>query len=274
MAKAAQPRLVWIDAPAEPALPPPVDVPLDAVPANLNALGEVSFSALGLGGTSPIGLLQSGLEYVHVAADLPWWGTIALVSVILRVALTPAVIAAHKNSTPITNALPELHKIHDNIANARREKNKFAVSQYKRDRIMLLNKCGYHPLLNGLMPILTVQTLVTYMVSVSYMIDAPVEELQSGGLLWFSDLAVMDPYCVLPLVSCGTYWLMDRLQSDGYVVTGDYRSKEMYFYVIKPFVALTFVLYLPAAMNLIWASFNLAGLVQVMDKISRTNGIF
>lgn len=268
MAKVAQPKLVWIDAPAEPA-PPPVDVPLDAVPANLNALGEVSFSALGLGGTSPIGLLQSGLEYIHVTANLPWWATIALVSVIFRAALTPAVIVAHKNSTPLTNALPELHKIHDDIAGARREKNKMAVTQYQRDRIILLKKCGYQPLLNGLMPILSLQVLATYMASVHYMIDAPVAALQSGGLLWFGDLAAMDPYCVLPVVSCGTYWLMARLQSDGYVVTGDYRSKEMYFFVVGPLLALPFVLYLPAAMNLIWASFNLAALVQVMHKLGR-----
>lgn len=170
---------------------------------------------------------------------------------------------AHKNATPITNALPGLYKIYDDIAEAKKKKDKIAVSRHERNRIMFLREAGYQPLKNGLMPILTLQALVTYMVSMQYMIDAPVKALENGGLLWFSDLAAHDPYYVLPAVSCATFWLMARLQSDGYVTTSDYRSKEMYFQQVAPILAFPLVVYLPAGLNLIWASFNLIALTQV-----------
>ncbi|KAJ8031681.1 Mitochondrial inner membrane protein OXA1L [Holothuria leucospilota] len=42
----------------------------------LQPIQEVPFSELGLGGYTPIGLLQSSLEWLHITAGLPWWATI------------------------------------------------------------------------------------------------------------------------------------------------------------------------------------------------------
>lgn len=43
-----------------------------------NALGEPTLQSLGLGGWSPIGIIQQLLDMVHVSCGLPWWATIAL----------------------------------------------------------------------------------------------------------------------------------------------------------------------------------------------------
>ena len=43
----------------------------------LQPVKEIPFSELGLGGFSPIGLLQQALEFLHMSVGLPWWAAIA-----------------------------------------------------------------------------------------------------------------------------------------------------------------------------------------------------
>ncbi len=38
------------------------------------------------------------------------------------------------------------------------------------------------------------------------MVNAPVESKQYGGLFWFSDLTVCDPYYILPMLTSVTVW--------------------------------------------------------------------
>ena len=44
----------------------------------LEPIKEVPFTELGLGGWTPVGLLQHLLEGLHIGLDLPWWGAIAV----------------------------------------------------------------------------------------------------------------------------------------------------------------------------------------------------
>lgn len=53
-----------------PNIPSVVETLPDIVP-------EASFRSIGLGGFTPVGLLQEALEFLHVSVDLPWWGAIA-----------------------------------------------------------------------------------------------------------------------------------------------------------------------------------------------------
>ena len=34
------------------------------------------------------------------------------------------------------------------------------------------------------------------------MASVPIESMKTGGMLWFTDLTVSDPYYVLPVLSC------------------------------------------------------------------------
>lgn len=58
--------------------PPPVpDIAPEAL-NQINHLGESTFASLGLGGWTPVGIIQDSLEYLHVALGIPWWETIAI----------------------------------------------------------------------------------------------------------------------------------------------------------------------------------------------------
>lgn len=38
------------------------------------------------------------------------------------------------------------------------------------------------------------------------MANIPVESMKEGGLLWFTDLTVCDPYYILPMLTSITVW--------------------------------------------------------------------
>ena len=44
----------------------------------LEPIKEVPFAELGLGGYTPVGILQHCLEFFHMSLGLPWWGAIAV----------------------------------------------------------------------------------------------------------------------------------------------------------------------------------------------------
>lgn len=40
------------------------------------------------------------------------------------------------------------------------------------------------------------------------MANLPMESMKTGGIAWFTDLTVPDPYYALPLVTCATMYIM------------------------------------------------------------------
>lgn len=63
------------------AIPEPPPIPQDIIDETinqLNALGEPTLESLGLGGYSPVGLVQKAFEFLHVSFGLDWWAAIAV----------------------------------------------------------------------------------------------------------------------------------------------------------------------------------------------------
>lgn len=63
------------DAIPEPPLIP--DASAEAL-SNLNALGEATFESLGLGGWTPVGIVQQCMEFLHVNFGIDWWLAIVI----------------------------------------------------------------------------------------------------------------------------------------------------------------------------------------------------
>ena len=77
----------------------------------LTSLGEPSLSSLGLGGWSPIGIVQQCLELVHVYGDISWCASIALVTVCFRLLCLPLVIKAQANTAKLNNIRPQMEEL-------------------------------------------------------------------------------------------------------------------------------------------------------------------
>ena len=50
------------------------------------------------------------------------------------------------------------------------------------------------------------------------MTSLPVQSMQAGGALWFPDLTIPDPYCILPAISAATIYLVTKVHVIYYLI--------------------------------------------------------
>lgn len=89
--------------------PPPVPEVPPVAPIEAVAQGaEPAFETLGLGGWSPVGMVQQCMEFLHIGLDLPWWGVIAIGTICVRTLIFPLVIVAQRNAAKMNNYMPQM----------------------------------------------------------------------------------------------------------------------------------------------------------------------
>ncbi|XP_031618186.1 mitochondrial inner membrane protein OXA1L-like isoform X4 [Contarinia nasturtii] len=201
----------------------------ESTTATLTTNSEPSFVELGLGGYTPVGILQNGLEFLHVSYDLPWFATIAISTVIIRILITPLAVLAQRNTAVMCNVLPQVNDIQSKMVRA--------------------GKAAQAPI------------FISYYFGINAMVDAPVLSLQTGGIFWFTDLTVADPYYILPLISCGTIALTIYTGTDG---ARSSHPNKLINYVIKalPVIIFPFIMNFPAAIVIYWTTSNFWSLIQ------------
>lgn len=230
---------------------------------SLAANGEPTFASLGLGGNSPIGLLQNALEWIHVSMDVPWFATIILSTVVIRILLTPLVVITQRNAAVMRNVMPEMQELQAKVTEARQMGNAIQYAQHNQQLIMMMREKGINPLKNMLVPMAQMPIFLSYFLGIRRMVNAPVESLHTGGISWFTDLTMTDPFYVLPLITCGTLAWTIHLGTDGARMPGQESPMINYVFKAIPIVIFPFIMNFPAAMVIYWASSNFCSLIQV-----------
>ncbi|KIH91095.1 mitochondrial export translocase [Sporothrix brasiliensis 5110] len=171
--------------------------------------------ALGLDfGWGPTSLCQWLLEHVHVYTGLPWWASIVGVALLFRAAIfLPSLTAAEQSAKlqvlrknpRYAAAMAEMQasafkggaqgqgKAMEARLTMKRMQEAMDVSTWKMFVPMINIPFGY-----GMFRLLRATGAL------------PVPGMETGGILWFTDLTVADPYFVLPLASAGIMYLIFR----------------------------------------------------------------
>lgn len=172
----------------------------------LNELPEQGdLASLGLCANTPVGWLQSMLEYLHVHAHLPWWGAIVASTFALRVVIFPVVMKIQKNGVIMNNISPEIQKLIKKQRQYRQMGNKALYSQYSQRIWQVYKKNNCNPLKMAIMPLIQLPLFLSFFIAIRKMAAVPVESMKTGGVLWFEDLTVPDPYYILPVLACGSF---------------------------------------------------------------------
>lgn len=162
-----------------------------------------NLSALGLGGYTPSGLLQSLLEFLHVNAHLPWWVSIAAATVALRLLMLPLAVRMQRDAAIIANINPIASKIHESMAAYKKIGNHMAAAEEGAKLMSIYKEHGVNPLSTMLMiPFIQVPMFVSFFWAIRGMAGLPLESMKTGGMYWFTDLTIPDPTYVLPLMAC------------------------------------------------------------------------
>lgn len=206
--------------------PPPIPEPepvLDAA-SQLNALGEQTFASLGLGGWTPVGLVQNCFEYLHVTLGIPWWEAIVIGkfcfvlfykrfklwalsgTIVIRTLMLPLVIIAQRNAARMNNYLPQMQAIQLKLTEARQTGNELDAARYSQELMLFMREKGLNPLKNMVVPLAQMPIFISFFIALREMATTPVESLKTGGLFWFQDLTVPDQYFAMPIITSLTLW--------------------------------------------------------------------
>ncbi|KAI9261510.1 60Kd inner membrane protein-domain-containing protein [Phascolomyces articulosus] len=221
------------------------------------------FKAMGLCNFTPVGGLEAMLEAVHVYGGLPWWGTIATATLIVRLALLPLMIKIQRNNAKMMNLNPEVSRLMENLKTAQQQGDSVAVGKYSNEMQSLFKKHGCHPMKSLGLPIIQMPVMVSFFMALRAMAELPVPGLQTGGLGWFTDLTAQDPYYVLPVASAAG--VMAILEAGTEVGAANPQSKTMKnFFRGMAVVMIPFTAWMPSGVFVYWITSNVVSITQIL----------
>ncbi|CAI9721960.1 inner membrane OXA1L-like [Octopus vulgaris] len=243
-------------------IPEPPPLPLPPV-ETLNALGEPTFTSLGLASWTPSGLVQSALETLHVSVGLPWWGSIVLGTIIVRMCMFPIVVMAQRNSTNMSNHMPTIMRLQQNFSDARLSGNPVEATLAGNELMEYMKRNQVKPFRNFLVPLAQMPVFLSVFIGLRGMCNLPVESLTTGGILWFTDLSLVDSYYALPLLTVTTFLATIELGVDG-VKAGTMSHTMKWAFRLMPVVLFPIISGFPSAMLCYWFTSNTFSLIQVL----------
>jgi len=220
------------------------------------ALDEASSLAdYGLGGsTYPHHWIQSLLDYMHGTLDISWIPAIAFVTLALRCLALPTYIKMRQFNTRMSNHLPESTELQFAIMTAtspiERNKKRLEYMEFLKEK----NLNPFKPLLFSI-PMSAI--FLSFFAALRGISEAKVASFVNGGVLWFKDLTIPDPYFILPLMACSSLYLLFRFGA----ATAEVGPAESYPFLQKillwsPVVFFPIAMFQPACMFIFWITSN------------------
>lgn len=223
--------------------------------------GEATLESIGLASSyTPVGLIQKLMEFVHISFDIPWWTTIVIGTVCVRVLIFPLVIKAQKNMIKFSNHMPMVQELQMKMSEARQCGDQLESARCAAELMNYMKKNDISFLKNFIVPLVQAPVFLSFFLALRGMANAPVESLKHGGFLWLQDLTIHDPYYIMPIITCVTMYITIEVGADGTTL----KTMGMFRYVLRamPFVILPFMINFPGAVLTYWVSTNFISLTQ------------
>lgn len=184
--------------------------------APMMKIGDLA--AHGLDTYLPTQVMEYTLEFAHVMTGLPWWATIALVTVGARALLFPCAVYGQKHLAKVNQVKPEIQLLMEKQKEAAQSGDLMANARYSQEISAFYKSRGISPFkgLAGNLPMIPVMIGMFFGIKDMANLSA-ITHMDQGGLWWFTNLAEADPFYVLPTLSCigmmGTLELQNKLNA-------------------------------------------------------------
>lgn len=175
---------------------------LAEVPAKV--VGNVSPDQIGylesldivLGYTYPSDIAGRLLEVLHISGGLPWWASIMAACIIVRLALLPMYVKMTRNMAKLSHIRPELDAISEKMSSGDQRAMQLATMERKK-----LFKENDIKMRYSLTPLINLPVTIGFYRVLLRMAEYPVSGFSSEGILWFNNLAAVDPVLGLQVVT-------------------------------------------------------------------------
>ena len=119
----------------------------------------------------------------------------------------PFMVMAQKNMAHMNNNMPAMTALQEKISDARRRGDLFEMAQLTQELQNLTKKKGINPFKNMIPMGAQLPVFMSFFFGLRGMTNCPVESMSTGGIFWFENLTVTDPFYLLPLMTCCTTYL-------------------------------------------------------------------
>ncbi|XP_037502532.1 mitochondrial inner membrane protein OXA1L isoform X1 [Rhipicephalus sanguineus] len=247
-----------------PAVPPaPTVVPVESFVESLGDDTVVpTLQSVGLGGWSPSGMVQQLLDLLHTSTGLPWWATIAVSTLFVKVLLLPLIIKGQKNSIHMNNNLPQMQHLQAKMTEARNTGNQLEAARLANELMMFMKEKNVNPLKSMIIPLAQAPVFISFFFALRGMANLPMESFKTGGLLWFTDLTVPDPLYILPLITSVSLFCTLELGAES-GVRADNLQWTRYVFRCLPVAIFPITMNFPSALLCYWVTSNVFTLCQV-----------
>ena len=176
---------------------------------------------------------------------------IILMTLILRILIWPLTRKSFVSTMKMQSMQPELQRVQKLYANDK------ARLQMEMMRVYQTHKTSP---MSGCLPML-IQIPIFFALYKALLISVP---MRSAHFLWISDLAVMDPYFILPILMGATMWLQQYLQTPQTSNNpNDPAAKTQHIMKWLPVIFTIMFAWMPAGLVLYWTVSNLFGIFQM-----------
>lgn len=134
---------------------------------------------------------------------MPWWAALGTMAIAWRAAIFLPTISATKHSTraQLLHARPEFIKAKNEFEEAAWRTKDRVVMMQARGRMQVMRKEAGANMMMPFVSFLTIPFSYGMFRLFRAMAALPVPSLETGGLAWFTDLTIHDPYYILPMAS-------------------------------------------------------------------------
>lgn len=183
------------------------------------------------------------LDWLYAAVG-NWGLAIILLTVCVKAVLYPLAAAGYKSMANMRRVAPAMKRLQERHAGDREKLSKEMMALYKKE--------GANPL-GGCLPMLLPMPIF---IALYWVLFESVELRQAPFFLWIHDLAVMDPYFILPLLMGGSMYYMQSLNPQ----VGDPMQVKMM--KMMPIMFTVLFLFFPAGLVLYWLVNNVLSIAQ------------
>jgi len=163
---------------------------------------------------SPPDLILAAIENLHMSAQIPYWHTIVLLTIGMRLALFPMGVKMAQSSARMAAVRPLLTAVTDAMKRDPQGNSASRKKQYSEQSKALLKQYEVNPFLSLAMPIIQLPIFMSAFFALKK-VGEYFPGAETGGISIFTDLTAADSTMIFPIVNSITFLMMIELGGDG-----------------------------------------------------------
>ena len=186
---------------------------LDGVTDAVSSSVEIIAAASTLS-NSPPHIVIKIIDYIHLAAEIPYWETIVVSTIALRIILFPVAIYTVKAASRMAHARPKINKLQSELNNHPNLMDPEVQKEFQRKMAQLLQREKVNPVRSIIFPLIQIPMFISVFFGLRQIGDH-LPGIATGGTLWFTDLSATDVFYIFPVLNSMSFLIMIEIGMDG-----------------------------------------------------------